>query len=87
MSHIIELFTFFEKTQKLRLKCLIVCKNSDEGLADPGSITPSAMVPTSNAFPLEMLSAVNDNSNPSDSNDKTCGVHGNWPDFIQLGAV
>jgi hypothetical protein len=62
---------------------------ADDGSAgdpvDAGNIAPSATAATSYVSPWETLSAVNDNSIPSHSNDKSSGAYGNWynPNSIQ----
>lgn len=46
--------------------------------APPSNIAPLATVSTSYVSPWETLAAVNDNSTPSNSNDKSSGAYGNW---------
>lgn len=49
------------------------------------NIAPRASASTSYVSSWETLSAVNDNSNPANSNDKSSGAYGNWnnPNSIQ----
>lgn len=42
------------------------------------NIAPLATATTSYVSPWETLSAVNDNSSPANSNDKSAGAYGNW---------
>lgn len=61
------------------------------GVPDPtpapsgDNIAPLATASTSYVSPWETLSAVNDNSDPSSSNDKSNGAYGNWnsPNTLQ----
>lgn len=50
--------------------------NNDSGSAV--NIAPLATASTSYVSPWETLSAVNDNSSPASSNDKSKGAYGNW---------
>jgi hypothetical protein len=52
---------------------------------DASNIAPLAAANTSYVSPHETLGAVNDNSNPSNSNDQSNGAYGNWnnPNSIQ----
>ena len=63
----------------------ITWANDASADSDDSNIAPSASVTTSYVSPWETLSAVNDNSNPSNSNDKSSGAYGNWyhPNSIQ----
>jgi len=49
------------------------------------NIAPQARASTSYVSPWETLSAVNDDSNPATSNDKSSGAYGNWynPNSVQ----
>ncbi|ACE83838.1 cellulose-binding domain-containing protein [Cellvibrio japonicus] len=59
--------------------------NSVASSAAAANIAGLASASTSYVSPWERLSAVNDNSNPSHSNDKSAGAYGNWnnPNSIQ----
>ena len=63
-----------------------VAASSDSSVAPTATnIALAAVATTSYVSPWETLSAVNDNSNPSNSNDKSSGAYGNWnnPNSIQ----
>lgn len=62
-----------------------VASNSGSGSGNDGNIAPLAQASTSYVSPWETLSAVNDNSSPANSNDKSRGAYGNWynPNSIQ----
>lgn len=51
--------------------------SSSEGV-NQSNIAPLANATTSYVSPWETLAAVNNNSNPSNSNDKSNGAYGNW---------
>lgn len=60
-------------------------KNTTSSVVPLPNIATLATVTTSYVSPWETIAAVNDNSNPANSNDKSNGAYGNWdnPNSIQ----
>lgn len=52
--------------------------SSSSAVGGGTNIALTAVATTSYVSPWETLSAVNDNSNPANSNDKSSGAYGNW---------
>lgn len=59
-------------------KAASVTSSSVASIANSVNIAGLATATTSYVSPWETLRAVNDNSNPANSNDKSAGAYGNW---------
>jgi len=66
-------------------KAASVASSSVASIANSVNIAGLATATTSYVSPWETIRAVNDNSNPANSNDKSAGAYGNWnnPNSIQ----
>ena len=62
-----------------------VASSSSSSIMAETNIALAAVATTSYVSPWETLSAVNDNSDPASSNDKSSGAYGNWnnPNSVQ----